>query len=581
MTVASSGEHYDVLVVGSGFGGSVTALRLTEKGYRVGVLEAGRRFRDDEFARTSWRLRKFLYAPRLGLYGIQRIHLLPDAVVLAGAGVGGGSLVYANTLYVPPQEFFDDPQWAGITDWARELAPYYDQASRMLGVTDVPHRSPLDDTFAEVAEDMGVGHTFRLTPVGVFFGPGAGATVPDPFFGGVGPDRTGCQECGACMTGCRHNAKNTLPKNYLGLAEAAGAVVHPMSTVSEIRQRPQGGWSVDAVRTGPLMRGRRTFTADHVVVAAGAFSTQLLLHRLKTEGVLPLLSDRLGHTSRTNSESIVGAVSRRKDVDFTRGVAITSSFHPDERTHVESVRYGKGSNLMGLLGTVMTDGVEGTPRWRVWARTMAERPGDAVRSLSVRRWSERGAIALVMQSVDNSLTVGGVRTRLGRWKLTSRQGDGEPNPTWIPAGNEASRRIAERIDGFPMGQLGDLLDAPMTAHFVGGCCIGADAEHGVIDGYHRVFGYEGLHVVDGSAISANLGVNPSLTITAQAERAMALWPNKGEPDPRPPTGSAYAEVAPVPPSRPVVPAGAPAALRLPVVEVRHGAAGAPDGDVGG
>jgi cholesterol oxidase len=581
MRDASSGEHYDVLVVGSGFGGSVTALRLTEKGYRVGVLEAGRRFRDDEFARTSWRLRKFLYAPRLGLYGIQRIHLLRDAVVLAGAGVGGGSLVYANTLYVPPREFFDDPQWAGITDWARELAPYYDQASRMLGVTDVPHRSPLDETFAEVAEDMGVGHTFRLTPVGVFFGPGAGATVPDPFFGGVGPDRTGCQECGACMTGCRHNAKNTLPKNYLGLAEAAGAVVHPMSTVSEIRQRPQGGWSVDAVRTGPLMRGRRTFTADHVVVAAGAFSTQLLLHRLKTEGLLPLLSDRLGHTSRTNSESIVGAVSRRKDVDFTRGVAITSSFHPDERTHVESVRYGKGSNLMGLLGTVMTDGIEGTPRWRVWARTMAERPGDAVRSLSVRRWSERGAIALVMQSVDNSLTVSGVRTRLGRWKLTSRQGDGEPNPTWIPAGNEASRRIAERIDGFPMGQLGDLLDAPMTAHFVGGCCIGADAEHGVIDGYHRVFGYEGLHVVDGSAVSANLGVNPSLTITAQAERAMALWPNKGEPDPRPPTGSAYAEVAPVPPLRPVVPASAPAALRLPVVEVRHGAERAPDGDVGG
>jgi cholesterol oxidase len=581
MRDASSGEHYDVLVVGSGFGGSVTALRLTEKGYRVGVLEAGRRFRDDEFARTSWRLRKFLYAPRLGLYGIQRIHLLRDAVVLAGAGVGGGSLVYANTLYVPPREFFDDPQWAGITDWARELAPYYDQASRMLGVTDVPHRSPLDETFAEVAEDMGVGHTFRLTPVGVFFGPGAGATVPDPFFGGVGPDRTGCQECGACMTGCRHNAKNTLPKNYLGLAEAAGAVVHPMSTVSEIRQRPQGGWSVDAVRPGPLMRGRRTFTADHVVVAAGAFSTQLLLHRLKTEGLLPLLSDRLGHTSRTNSESIVGAVSRRKDVDFTRGVAITSSFHPDERTHVESVRYGKGSNLMGLLGTVMTDGIEGTPRWRVWARTMAERPGDAVRSLSVRRWSERGAIALVMQSVDNSLTVSGVRTRLGRWKLTSRQGDGEPNPTWIPAGNEASRRIAERIDGFPMGQLGDLLDAPMTAHFVGGCCIGADAEHGVIDGYHRVFGYEGLHVVDGSAVSANLGVNPSLTITAQAERAMALWPNKGEPDPRPPTGSAYAEVAPVPPLRPVVPASAPAALRLPVVEVRHGAERAPDGDVGG
>ncbi|MBI1378463.1 MAG: FAD-dependent oxidoreductase [Frankiales bacterium] len=569
-------EHVDVVVVGSGFGGSVTALRLTEKGYRVLVLEAGRRFTDDEFAKTSWRLRSFLYAPRLGLYGIQRIHLLPDVLVLAGAGVGGGSLVYANTLYVPPREFFEDPQWAGITDWERELAPYYDQASRMLGVTDVPHRSPLDETFAAVAEEMGVGDTFRLTPVGVFFGAPAGETVPDPFFGGVGPARTGCRECGSCMTGCRHNAKNTLPKNYLGLAERAGAVVRPLTTVTGIRPRPEGGYVVESVRTGPLMRGRRTVTADHVVLAAGTYNTQALLHRMRDEGALPRLSPRLGHTSRTNSESLVGAISRRRDTDFTRGVAISSSFHPDERTHVESVRYGKGSNFMGLLGTVLTDGVDGVPRWKVWARTLAANPGDAVRSLSVRRWSERGAIALVMQSVDNSVTVSSIRTRLGRWKLTSRQGDGEPNPTWIPAGNEAARRIAEHIDGFPMGNLGELIDAPLTAHFVGGCCIGADAGHGVIDGYHRVFGHEGLHVVDGAAVTANLGVNPSLTITAQAERAMALWPNKGEPDPRPPLGSAYTEVDAVPPARPVVPESAPGALRLPVVDVRHGAAARPD-----
>jgi cholesterol oxidase len=561
-----SGQHYDVLVVGSGFGGSVTALRLTEKGYRVGVLEAGRRFADNEFAATSWRIRRFLWAPRLGLYGIQRIHLLPDAVILAGAGVGGGSLVYANTLYVPPQEFFDDPQWSGIADWSGELAPYYDQAARMLGVNDVPRRSPLDDTFAKVAADMGVGATFRLTPVGVFFG-APGRTVPDPYFGGAGPARTGCIECGECMTGCRHNAKNTLPKNYLGLAEAAGAVVHPMTTVSVVRPRSVGGYAVETVHTGPLSRGRRTFTADQVVVAAGAFNTQKLLHRMRDEGYLPAISSRLGHQSRTNSESLVGAVSRRKDVDFTRGVAITSSFHPDPHTHVEPVRYGRGSNLMGLLGTVLTDGVPGTPRWKVWVRAVAANPAAAVRSLNVRRWSERGAIAVVMQSLDNSLTVSGVRTRLGRWKLTSRQGDGEPNPTWIPAGNEAARRIAARIDGTPMGQLGDLVDAPMTAHFVGGCCIGADAEHGVIDGYHRVFGHDGLHIVDGSAISANLGVNPSLTITAQAERAMALWPNKGEPDPRPPLGTNYVATQPVSPKRPVVPMGAPGVLRLPIVRV--------------
>jgi len=571
MSDKTQGEHYDVLVVGSGFGGSVTALRLTEKGYKVGVLEAGRRFTDDEFAKTSWRVRKFLYAPRLGLYGIQRIHLLPDAVVLCGAGVGGGSLVYANTLYVPPREFFEDPQWAGITDWEGELAPFYDQATRMLGVTQVPHRTPLDDVFAEVADDMGVGDTFKLTPVGVFFGEGKGTPSPDPFFGGVGPARAGCMECGACMTGCRHNAKNTLPKNYLGLAEAAGAVVHPLTTVRIVRPRAQGGYAVETVRTGPMMRGRRTFTADHVVIAAGTFNSQRLLHRMRDEGFLPRISPRLGHLSRTNSESIVGAVSTRKDTDFTRGVAITSSFFPDKRTHIEPVRYGKGSNLMSLLATVMTDGVEGVPRWKVWAKQIAADPKTAARSLGVHRWSEKGAIALVMQSVDNSLTVRGVKGKLG-FRLTSKQGDGEPNPTWIPAGNEASRRIAEKIDGFPMGQVGDLIDAPMTAHFVGGACIGADAEHGVIDGYHRVFGHEGLHVVDGSAISANLGVNPSLTITAQAERAMSLWPNKGETDGRPPLGSAYVPVPAVAPARPVVPADAPGALRLPVVEIRQGRA---------
>ncbi len=307
-----------------------------------------------------------------------------------------------------------------------------------------------------------------------------------------------------------------------------------------------------------------------MVIAAGTYNTQKLLHRMKDEGFLPRISSRLGLMSRTNSESIVGAISRRKDVDFTQGVAITSSFHPDERTHVEPVRYGKGSNLMGMLGTILTDGEEGTPRWKVWVRDMAKNPGDAVRSFSVRHWSEKGAIALVMQSVDNSITVHTVKSKLGRWKMTSRQGEGEPNPTWIPAANDASRRIAEKIDGFPMGQLGDLLDAPMTAHFVGGACIGADPEHGVIDGYQRVFGHEGLHVVDGSAVSANLGVNPSLTITAQAERAMAHWPNKGEADPRPPLGSAYVEVPVVAPRSPVVPDSAPAALRLPIVEVRQG-----------
>ena len=272
-------SDFDVLVIGSGFGGSVSALRLAEKGYRVGVLEAGRRFADGELPKTSWRLRDFLWAPRLGMTGIQRVHILKDVVVLAGAGVGGGSLVYANTLYVPGRAFFEDPQWRDITDWADELSPYYDQAARMLGVTRNPSMTPCDEIMKAVAEDMGVGHTFSLTPVGVFFGDGPGVTSPDPFFGGVGPPRTGCIECGECMTGCRHNAKNTLPKNYLALAEAAGAVVYPMTTVTGVCERDGGGFTVDTVRTAAVGRQRiRRLSADQVIVAAGTYNTQRLLH---------------------------------------------------------------------------------------------------------------------------------------------------------------------------------------------------------------------------------------------------------------------------------------------------------------
>ncbi|MEZ5117287.1 MAG: GMC family oxidoreductase [Candidatus Nanopelagicales bacterium] len=566
----AQGYDYDVLVVGSGFGGSVTALRLTEKGYRVGVIEAGRRFDEATYPKTSWRVSRFVWAPKLGLTGLQRIHVLPDTVVLAGAGVGGGSLVYANTLYVPPKKFFEDPQWRDITDWADELAPHYDQAARMLGVVENPTMTPSDLVMKSVADDMGVGHTFRLTPVGVYFGDGPGVTRPDPFFGGVGPARTGCIQCGECMTGCRHNAKNTLPKNYLGLAEQAGAVVHPLTTVTAVRPREGGGYVVDTVRTGAWSKRRtRTLTAEHVVVAAGTYNTQRLLHRMKDEGILPRLSKALGRLSRTNSESILGAVARTADHDFTRGVAITSSFHADEKTHVEPVRYGKGSNLMGLLQSVLTDEEPGVPRWRTWLKTSARNPRDAARMLNVRKWSERAVISLVMQPVDNSLNVSGSR-KGGFWHLTSRQGDGEPNPTYIPIANEVVRRIAAKIDGVPGGNVGDNVNAPMTAHFVGGCAIGATEETGVVDAYHRVYGHPGLHVVDGAAISANLGVNPSLTITAQAERAMSLWPNKGEEDLRPPLGSRYVRVEPVAPKNPVVPDHAPGALRLPIAEIRHG-----------
>lgn len=565
-----AGFDFDVLVIGSGFGGSVSALRLAEKGYRVGVLEAGRRFADGDFPKNSWRLGGFLWAPRLGLKGIQRIHVLRDVVVLAGAGVGGGSLVYANTLYVPPKPFFDDPQWRDITDWADELAPYYDQASRMLGVVENPLMTRSDRVMKAIADEMGVGHTFRMTPVGVHFGAGPGVPTPDPFFGGVGPDRVGCTHCGECMTGCRHNAKNTLVKNYLALAETAGAVIHPVTTVTGIDEREGGGYTVSTVRTGSISpRWRRSFTAEHVIVAAGTYNTQRLLHRMKDEGRLSRLSRTLGRLSRTNSESILGAVARSADTDYTQGVAITSSFFPDENTHVEPVRYGKGANSMGLLQSVLTVPVPGEQRWRTWTKELVRQRSAAVQLLNVRRWSERAVISLVMQPVDNSLTLTGARSRLGRWKLTTKKDESSPAPTYIPVAQEVVRRIADHIGGVAGSNVFENFDAAMTAHFVGGCVIGADPDHGVIDPYHRVYGHPGLHIVDGSAITANLGVNPSLTITAQAERAMAMWPNKGEADPRPECGSAYERVSPVAPRSPIVPMDAPGALHLPIVGVTH------------
>jgi cholesterol oxidase len=564
-------HHYDVLVIGSGFGGSVSALRLTEKGYRVGVLEAGRRYADADFPKTSWDLRNYLWAPRLGLYGIQRIHVLKDVVVLAGAGVGGGSLNYANTLYEPPAPFFADPQWGHITDWRRELAPFYRQARAMLGVVPNPHMTPADEHMKAVAEEMGRGHTFHMAPVGVLFprdGERPGQDVDDPFFGGVGPRRTTCTECGSCMTGCRVGAKNTLLKNYLYLAERAGAVVHAERTVRRVRPLAGGGYAVEPTRTGARrVRGSlRTWTADQVIFAAGTLGTQRLLHRMVDEGTLPDVSPRLGVLTRTNSEALIGAAADTTGVvDATQGVAITSSWHPDDDTHIEPVRYGKGSNAMGLLQTLLTDGDR--PRLRQFAAQLLRDPRKA-RMMSVRNWSERTIIALVMQSLDNSLTVYRKRGLFGRAKITTRQGHGEPNPNWIPVGHEAMEKLAARLGGMAGGTWGDLFNVPMTAHILGGCVIGDSPETGVVDPYQRVYGHPGLHVMDGAAVSANLGVNPSLTITAQAERATALWPNKGEKDPRPELGEPYRQIPCVAPRAPVVPETAPGALRLPIVEIK-------------
>jgi cholesterol oxidase len=574
--------HYDVLVIGSGFGGSVSALRLTEKGYKVGVLEAGARLADSDFAATSWDLKRFLFRPEIGCYGIQRIDMVKDCIILAGAGVGGGSLVYANTLYEPLDPFYDDPSWSHITDWKAELAPYYDQAKRMLGVVENPFVTPADKVMQQVAEEMGVGDTYHQAPVGVFFGQegvAPGTELPDPYFGGVGPARNTCTQCGECMVGCRHNAKNTLVKNYLYLAEQNGAEVHPLTTVTRVVPRAGGGYEVHARWTkAKLSRLTRrasvtkVFTADQVVFSAAAIGTQKLLHKLKLSGDLPAISERLGERTRTNSEAILGAIAPDLSVDYTEGVAITSSIHPDETTHFEPVRYGKGSNAMSLLQTVLTDG--GPHRKKRWLQELWRQRANFAKLYDVKHWSERMIVLLVMQALDNSITVFPRKTLLGV-RLSSRQGHGQPNPSWIPAANEGARLMAKAMstdagEGYAGGTVGEPFDIPMTAHFIGGCAIGDSPETGVVDPYQRLYGHDGLHVVDGSAISANLGVNPSLTITAQAERAMAFWPNKGEPDPRPRLGSAYRPVAPVTPRRPAVPPAAPAALRLPVVAVSNG-----------
>ncbi len=547
--VASGDVQYDVVIVGSGFGGSVSALRLTEKGYTVGVLEAGRRYAPSDFPTTNWNLRKFLWFPRLGLRGIQRLTLLKDILVLSGAGVGGGSLVYANTLYEPHDAFYQDATWASMTDWKAELAPWFAMARRMLGVTEFVGDTPADDVLRSIAAHFGVEDTFRPTPIGVFLG-APGMSVPDPYFGGAGPARAGCTSCGGCMVGCRFNAKNTLDRNYLYLAERAGATVHAEHQVTDIERLPDGRFRITTERPGAWIRKRRrTFEAGQVILAAGALGTTRLLLQLAARGRLPGLSDRVGHRVLTNSEALLGASALDTTIDYSHGVAITSSIHPLPDTHIEPVRYPAGSSVMGLLATILVDGGGRIPRQVRFLGAVLRRPVTFFRSFSLKHWAERTVILLVMQSRDNSLRVF-LKGRRGR--LTSEQGHGTPNPTYIPEANEAARVAAKTMGGFPGSAVNEvLLDIPTTAHILGGANIAPDARSGVIDGYHRVHGVAGLHVVDGAAVGANLGANPSLTITALAERALSFWPNKGEVDPRPEAG--YERIGPVAPLRPAVP----------------------------
>lgn len=517
---------YDFLVIGSGFGGSVSALRLSEKGYSVAVLEAGKRYRPEDFPESNWNVFKHLWAPALRCFGILRISFLSDVLILHGAGVGGGSLVYANTLLVPPDAFFQDPQWVGMKDWKGALASHYATVRKMLGVVRNEHETPADRVLRAAATTLGYGETYRMQDVGVYFGRPE-VTVPDPYFDGAGPERTGCRLCGGCMVGCRHNAKNTLDRNYLFLAEKRGVEVFPETKATLIRELPDGGYEVETRRsTAWFFSKRRTFRCRRLVLSAGVLGTLNLLFRSREAGTLTRLSPMLGGRVRTNSETLCGASARDDRVDYSEGVAITSSVFPDDVTHVEPVRYPRGSDLLSFLATLQTEVTK--VAWHrpfLWLWTRAKHPLDALRLMWPFKWARRSVILLVMQTLDNSIRV--FRRRRWWWPfrrslVSTAEQQRTKVPATIPQAQPLIRELARQMNGIPQNAINEVvLNTAITAHILGGCPIGPDPEHGVVDEAGRVYGYDGLYVADGSVIPANLGVNPSLTIAALAEHTMS------------------------------------------------------------
>jgi cholesterol oxidase len=536
MGSSEKGFDYDWLVIGSGFGGSVASLRLSEKGYSVGVLECGRRFADDEFPSSTADLRRYFWNPRLGMKGIFRLTTFKDVSVVSGCGVGGGSLGYANTLYVPPKSFFEDRQWADMADWDSELAPHYAEAQRMLGVVENASDDPADQLLRELGDQLGVGATYKKTPVGVFFGD-PGKTVADPYFGGEGPERTGCSLCGRCMVGCPHGAKNTLVKNYLYFAEKRGAKVMPERTVLDIR--PIGaadgsdGYEVQSVRSGAWLRkDRRVDRAAGVVVSAGPLGTNKLLQRCRLKGSLPQISDRLGELVRTNSESVLTVtVPESYPDDLIKRVAISSSIYPDPNTHIETVTYGNDGDSMHRLYTLLVgDGTRLTRPMKLLGQIVLH-PRRLAKVLFPKQWSRRTIILLVMQTLDNAIALRPRKGPFGSFWLQTEQDPERPNPTFIPVANQTAEWFAKRTGGIAQSSIFEaLFNIPTTAHILGGAVIAPDPARGVVDSRQRVFGYENLLVCDGSAIPANVGVNPSLTITALAEHAMSHVPTTPKDD---------------------------------------------------
>ncbi|WP_224243762.1 GMC oxidoreductase [Hyalangium gracile] len=519
----------DWLIIGSGFGGSVSALRLTEKGYRVVMLEKGRRLQAKDFPKTNWNLKRWLWMPRLGWRGLFKMTFFRHVTVLSGVGVGGGSLVYANTLPVPKDYFFKNGEWSHLADWKQELAPYYEKARRMLGATLNPLNTYPDQIIQEVGKEMG-RTDFQPTHVAVYFGQ-PNVTVPDPYFQGEGPERTGCNSCGGCMLGCRFGAKNTLDKNYLYLAEKRGLTIHADTEVTWVRPLQGGGYEVEALEGASVFfRRRRRFTARNVIFSGGVLGTVDLLLKLKASpDGLPRLSDRLGDYVRTNSEALIGVVTPKRDKDLSKGIAIGSILHTDDHSHLEPVRYSAGSGFFRLLSAPYVTGQGMVTRLARLIGVMLRHPLKLLRVLAARDYSKQAIILLYMRTLDGSLSM-----KRGRGPLTGlRKGlvtalkEGPAPTANIPEAAELARRVADKVDGMPMSLVNEtVLGIPTTAHILGGCCMGDSARTGVIDAQHRVHGYEGLYVIDGSAVSANPGVNPSLTITALAERAMTFIPAK-------------------------------------------------------
>jgi cholesterol oxidase len=532
---------FDFIVIGSGFGGSVSAHRLTEKGYTVAVMEMGRRWTPADFPRTSWSIHRWFWHPKVGLRGFFNMRLFRHVTIFHGCAVGGGSITYAGTLLRPPDEIWDSGSWAGLADWRSEMPRHYDTAARMLGVKENSILGPADHLLRRAADAVGCGHTFYRTRVAIFQpreGEPGGQTFPDPFFSGEGPDRTTCTACGGCIMGCRYGAKNSLDLNYLYLAEKHGARVFPETKV--VRVAPleaatdgSAGYEVRTVSsTAWLLRQPQRFTCRGVVFSASSLGTMELLFHLKQSGSLPAVSDQLGKHVRTNSESLIGARVPHSREDFSHGIAIGSGVYIDEHTHIEALRYPGGSDTMSFLSTLLTEGPPGSRRLARWLKNVMTslvcHPFRTLRLLQPRKWARETVILLCMQALEGQIEMSWKRPWFWPFKrfLVSR---GEKVPTYIPQANEFAKKFAQLAGGTAMSTLPEILfDVPGTAHCIGGCVIADSAACGVVDDRHRVFGYKNMYICDGSIVSANLGVNPSLTIAALSERAMSFIPRSAD-----------------------------------------------------